>query len=81
MKKLLSIAAVVLILLSGMNCANAEGFSIDAPAYILVDARTGQVLLEKNADRRMYPASTTSPRHFVPYLPGKAQRSTKWRTK
>lgn len=30
-----------------------------APAYLLMDAVTGEVLLEKNADQRMYPASTT----------------------
>jgi D-alanyl-D-alanine carboxypeptidase (penicillin-binding protein 5/6) len=32
---------------------------ISAPAAILVDADTGQVLWEKNADKKMYPASTT----------------------
>lgn len=30
-----------------------------APSCILIDAPTGQVLLEHNADERMYPASTT----------------------
>ena len=30
-----------------------------APACILIDAPSGEVLLEHNADRRMYPASTT----------------------
>lgn len=30
-----------------------------APACILIDAPTGQVLMEYNADTRMYPASTT----------------------
>lgn len=30
-----------------------------APAFILIDAPSGQVLMESNADTRMYPASTT----------------------
>ena len=30
-----------------------------APSFILLDAPTGKVLLENNADRQMYPASTT----------------------
>lgn len=30
-----------------------------APSFILIDAPSGQVLMEGNADQRMYPASTT----------------------
>lgn len=30
-----------------------------APSFILIDAPSGQVLMENNADQRMYPASTT----------------------
>ena len=30
-----------------------------ATAVILIDANTGNVLYEKNADKKMYPASTT----------------------
>lgn len=33
--------------------------NIGAEAYIVVDAKTGQVLLEHNADKEMYPASIT----------------------
>ncbi|MCL2742199.1 MAG: serine hydrolase, partial [Oscillospiraceae bacterium] len=32
---------------------------VTAPAYILVEMSTGKVVLEHNADERMYPASTT----------------------
>ena len=32
---------------------------VTAPSAILIDAETGKVLYEKNADERRYPASTT----------------------
>lgn len=38
---------------------NAQEFDVDAPAAILVDAETGQVLYEKNADETRPPASIT----------------------
>lgn len=38
---------------------NAQEFDVDAPAAILVDAETGQVLYEKNADEIRPPASIT----------------------
>lgn len=39
--------------------AHAEAPILTADAAILIDARTGQVLYEKNADKREYPASMT----------------------
>ncbi len=36
-----------------------QAVEIDAPSYVLVDMKTGRVLLEKNADEIRYPASTT----------------------
>ena len=37
----------------------ADLITTDAQAYILIDVKTGMVLCEKNADDRLYPASTT----------------------
>lgn len=37
----------------------AEEPVIDAPSYILIEAKTGQVLIEKNSKSKVYPASTT----------------------
>jgi serine-type D-Ala-D-Ala carboxypeptidase (penicillin-binding protein 5/6) len=39
--------------------AAAKPLSIDSEAGILIDAKTGQVLYEKNAREKMYPASIT----------------------
>ena len=39
--------------------AAAAGPEIDAPSAILIDAATGTVLFEKNANERLRPASVT----------------------
>ncbi len=49
--------AAVLLLLFAANAAFAQGFSTKARHAILVDAGTGEVLFEKNADALMPPAS------------------------
>lgn len=66
MRKLRRALAIFLfaVLLQGIFFpARAEhalsGDSIAAEAAILIDADTGKTLFEKNADRAMYPASTT----------------------
>ncbi len=51
-------------LLAAAVCLSVMGFSaraveIDAPSAILIDAATGTVLFEKNADERLEPASVT----------------------
>lgn len=51
-------------LLTAAVCLSVMGFSaraveIDAPSAILIDAATGTVLFEKNADERLEPASVT----------------------
>jgi D-alanyl-D-alanine carboxypeptidase (penicillin-binding protein 5/6) len=58
MKKLVTIliAAFVLTVNSAVFAAPPE---ISAPSAILIDSETGRVLYEKNADAKMYPASTT----------------------
>lgn len=54
-------ALLALTLLLGAACtlARAAGPEIPAPSAILVDAATGTVLYEKNADERLAPASVT----------------------
>lgn len=50
---------VLLILIFFEIPVYADLITTDARAYILIDAKTGMVLCEKNADDRLYPASTT----------------------
>ncbi len=40
-------------------CIHAEELSIEAPSAILIEASTGTVLYEKNADEKLRPASVT----------------------
>lgn len=41
------------------NIANPAPFEISCKSYILMDLESGQILYEKNADKKVYPASTT----------------------
>lgn len=52
---------LALVLLAGWlpGWVEAAGPEIDAPSAILIDAATGTVLYEKNADERLPPASVT----------------------
>ncbi|MCX6361241.1 MAG: D-alanyl-D-alanine carboxypeptidase [Armatimonadetes bacterium] len=52
-------AAAALGSLCGICSAQATAPAVNAKAAILVDCATGQVLYEKDADRRLPPASTT----------------------
>jgi D-alanyl-D-alanine carboxypeptidase (penicillin-binding protein 5/6) len=57
-----SSVVVLILFLSSVLYAlpvHAEPITTDALAYILIDAGTGMVLYEKNADDRHFPASTT----------------------
>lgn len=51
-----AVLLVFIFLIASSAQANPE---IQAPAAILINSRTGEVLWEKNAHRIMYPASTT----------------------
>lgn len=51
---ILSISALVLWL---ALCTQANSFTTSAKQLILVDTKTGEILLEKNADELMHPAS------------------------
>lgn len=46
-------------IIGSINITYAEKPQITATAAILIDAQTGNVLYEKNAEKKMYPASTT----------------------
>ena len=54
----LVLAAVILICSVNLTVFGAKP-SVSAGAAILIDANTGNVLFEKNAEKKMYPASTT----------------------
>lgn len=59
MKRLITTALLLLSVLFVNIPAYAETIETSANSYILVDAKTGQVLSEKDADKKSYPASTT----------------------
>jgi D-alanyl-D-alanine carboxypeptidase/D-alanyl-D-alanine carboxypeptidase (penicillin-binding protein 5/6) len=59
MKRLLTLAMILLLAATNINIAYAQPPSPDAEAYILVDAQTGDVLCEKDTQKVIYPASTT----------------------
>jgi D-alanyl-D-alanine carboxypeptidase (penicillin-binding protein 5/6) len=47
------------LILTPILPANAEAPINETPSYILIEAQTGQVIAEKNADERLAPASIT----------------------
>lgn len=59
MKKLLATILLSSVLLVSTLQVKAEGINIQSEGSILMDAKTGQVLYEKDADTQLYPASTT----------------------
>lgn len=59
MKKICIIITITAVFMSFIMTANADALNINAGSYILEDIKTGQVLLEKNPEQRLYPASTT----------------------
>jgi len=59
MKRLLALVILLIVFLSQSSVAFSQIPEIDAGAYMLVDLETGEVLLQKNSDQVLYPASTT----------------------
>ena len=59
MKRAFIIISVVLFILMLSTAAYAETPNINAPSYILIDSKTGQILYEKNPNEKLYPASAT----------------------
>lgn len=61
-KRILSLIVTILICISACIPALAyepNGFTVSAEAGMLVSMDTGEILYEKNADKKMYPASLT----------------------
>lgn len=58
-KGLLLISLLLMVVLLGSGIASAVDFDISAKSGILIDAKTGQVLWEKNAHEKLPPASMT----------------------
>lgn len=69
-KKILSFLLIIVFILSQITVSiNAQtnisiieslpNFKIDTPSAILIDAKTGDILYEKNSETKMYPASIT----------------------
>ena len=54
-----AIVFVLAMVIAFSSVVHADESLVSATAYIVMDAQTGEVLLEKNADSQMYPASTT----------------------
>lgn len=60
LKKLLTLFILFFIISSNLVLAvDSSSLNISSPSAILIDAKTGKILYEKNAYERMYPASTT----------------------
>lgn len=59
MIKIITLSVIMLFHLTAVNSIYAQEPQIVGEAAVLIDAQSGQVLYEKNADKRMYPASTT----------------------
>jgi serine-type D-Ala-D-Ala carboxypeptidase (penicillin-binding protein 5/6) len=56
---LLALAALALATAAGAAVPTPPAPDLDAGSYILIDSRTGDVIVQKNADQRMQPASLT----------------------
>lgn len=58
MKKVIALILAIIFLIPAIP-AYAAGPVVTAPSAILIDAKSGKILYEKNANAKMYPASTT----------------------
>ena len=56
---LIIIVMMLLITISGGQNLLAQDFTLDVDSAILIDAKTGQILFEQNADNKVPPASIT----------------------
>ena len=58
-KQIFAIVLSLAMLCTFLPSVQAEGLEVSAPSAILMDAATGTILFEKNADERLPPASVT----------------------
>lgn len=58
-KKIIYITIILTLLIPILSFANNGSINTLSPACILIDATSGKILYEKEAKKRMYPASTT----------------------
>lgn len=56
---IIAIIIAILLPITSVFADNTENLKIYSEAALLIDAKTGKVLYDKNADERKYPASTT----------------------
>ncbi|MCI9016230.1 MAG: D-alanyl-D-alanine carboxypeptidase [Clostridia bacterium] len=56
---LLAILIICIILPTNLTFATSNNIDINAPVGVLIESSTGKIIYEKNAHKRMYPASTT----------------------
>lgn len=61
MKKIISFLIILVVLSLLSQPLYASGVNVDAsiPSYILIEAKSGKVLCEKDADTKLFPASVT----------------------
>jgi len=59
LKRLIIILSLLVFVFGFVTLTGAQDFKIDAQSAILIDAETGQVLYEQNADEKLPPASIT----------------------
>jgi len=59
MKKLIATIILYTVLIINTAPLKAQPLNIEAKSYILIDSKTGHVICEYNADKKVYPASTT----------------------
>lgn len=57
--KKIGLVFLIFVLIFNCSFSYADDLSITGEAAILIDAETGQILYEKNADMQLFPASTT----------------------
>ncbi len=59
MKRKISLLVVLTFLVSSIFTVHADELNLDAPSYLLMDMKSGRILLEKDSNQVMYPASVT----------------------
>ena len=81
-KRLVSFALALIVVLSYMNmrvfAVEPARFNVDAKSAIIMEASTGEILFEQNADERLAPASVTKVMTMLLIYEAVAQDKIKW---